>query len=154
MRVLIQRVSRAQCSLNATPSEPVASIGKGMLILAGFEDSDSLVHIEQMTQKIRNLRIFADDSGKMNLSGPEVGAQYLLVSQFTLYGDVKYGNRPSFTRAAEKGRAKEYFEQFVATAERLMGPEQVRSTPFGSDLAVELTNDGPVTLWLASQEIL
>jgi len=125
-----------------------------MVLLCGFEESDSVVSIEQMAQKIKSLRIFSDEAGKMNISGPEVGAQYLLVSQFTLYAECKYGNRPSFDGAAKKPKAKEYFEHFVKTFERLLGMENVRSTPFGSDLLVDLVNDGPVTIWLDSKQVL
>src|SRR6185437_15762389 len=115
MRALIQRVSRAQVAELAVPNKSIASIGKGLVILAGFEQSDSPVCIEQLAQKIKSLRIFSDDKGKLNIAGPEVGAQYLIVSQFTLYAECKYGNRPSFDKAAEKSRAKEYYEHFVKT---------------------------------------
>jgi D-aminoacyl-tRNA deacylase len=154
MRALIQRVSRAQVAENSAYNKNIASIGKGLLILTGFEASDSPVSIEQLAQKIKSLRIFSDGSGKLNLPGPELSAEYLVVSQFTLYADCKYGNRPSFDRAAEKPKAKEYFEYFVKTLGRLMGEGMVKSAPFGMDLAVELVNDGPVTIWLDSQELL
>lgn len=154
MRTLIQRVARAQASETLAPENDIAAIQKGMVILVGFEEGDSQVCIEQMAQKIRNLRIFADPQGKMNLSGPEVEAQYLITSQFTLYADCKYGNRPSFAGAAPKLRAKEYYEHFVATMSRIMGEDRVTFTPFGSDLHVGLINDGPVTIWLDSKEIL
>ena len=154
MRLLVQRVARARISEKASPQVPAATIDKGLLVLAGFEPSDSVVIIEQMIQKLKSLRIFADGAGKMNLSGAEVGAQYLLVSQFTLHADCKYGNRPSFDAAAPKARAKEYYQHFVQTAERLMGPETIKHGEFGSDLDVELVNDGPVTLWLDSAEVL
>ncbi len=154
MRALLQRVTRAQASEATASSKSIAAIGKGMLVLVGFEESDTPLSIEQMVQKMRSLRIFSDAQGKMNIAGPEVGAQYLLVSQFTLYAECKYGNRPSFDKAAPKARAKEYFEHFVATATRLMGSEAVKSTAFGSDLHIELVNDGPVTIWLDSREVL
>jgi D-tyrosyl-tRNA(Tyr) deacylase len=125
-----------------------------MVILAGFEEGDSPVCIEQLAQKIKSLRVFADDKGKMNLAGPEVHAEYLITSQFTLYADCKYGNRPSFDKAADKARAKEYYEHFVKTFVRLMGSDAVKHTPFGSDLHVELVNDGPVTIWLDTAEVL
>jgi len=125
-----------------------------MVLLCGFEEGDSPVSIEQMAQKIKSLRIFADEKGKMNLSGSDVGAQFLLISQFTLYAECKYGNRPSFDGAAPKLKAKEHFDHFVKTFTRLLGPDNVQSTPFGSDLLVELINDGPVTIWLDSKEVL
>lgn len=125
-----------------------------MLILAGFGPDDTPVILEQMAQKIRSLRIFPDGAGKMNVSPAEANAHYLLVSQFTLYADCRYGNRPSFTGAAEKTRAKEYYEHFVKTFERLAGSDAVKHGPFGSDLSVELANHGPVTIILDSSDLL
>lgn len=154
MRALIQRVTRAQITDPQLPNKTIASIGKGMLILVGFEEGDSPVIIEQMTQKIRSLRIFEDAQGKMNIAGPEASAHYLLVSQFTLYAECKYGNRPSFDSAAPKMRAKEYYEHFVRNFARVMGPEIVKHGVFGSDLDVDLTNDGPVTIMLDSKQLL
>ena len=154
MRALVQRVKKATIAQSVTPLKPIATIGKGMLMLLGFENGDSPVSIEQMVMKIRNLRIFADADGKMNIAGPDCNAEYLLVSQFTLFADCKYGNRPSFDKAAPKVAAKEYYEHFVATSERILGKERVRHGEFGSDLLVEIHNDGPVTLWMDSHEVL
>lgn len=154
MRALIQRVSKSSITDSGKSPKPLASIGKGMVVLLGFEESDTPVSIEQMVMKIKNLRIFSDASGKMNVSGPDAGSEYLLVSQFTLFADCKYGNRPSFDKAAPKARAKEYYEHFVANAERIMGKDHVKHGEFGSDLLVEIHNDGPVTLWLDSHEVL
>jgi D-aminoacyl-tRNA deacylase len=154
MRVLIQRVTRGQIAPTVASNKVIASIKSGMVILVGFEESDSPVSIEQMVQKIRSLRIFSDTAGKLNLSGPEVGAEYLVVSQFTLYAECKYGNRPSFDKAAPKPKAKEYYEYCIQTFERLMGKEKVFHGEFGSDLGVELVNDGPVTVWLDSREMV
>lgn len=154
MRALIQRVARAQASDSALPNKNIAEIPHGLVILAGFEEKDSPVIIEQMAQKIKSLRIFSDAAGKMNHAGPEVGAHYLITSQFTLFAECKYGNRPSFDKAASKARAKEYYEHFATTMKRLMGAENVQWTAFGSDLQVELVNDGPVTIWLDSDEVL
>ncbi len=154
MRVVLQRVVRAQATPTASSNIPIASVGKGLVLLCGFEETDSPVSIEQMAQKIKSLRVFSDAAGKMNVAGIDVGAQYLLISQFTLYAECKYGNRPSFDKAAPKAKAKEYFEHFVKTFGRLLGGENVRSTPFGSDLLIELVNDGPVTIWLDSNEVL
>jgi D-aminoacyl-tRNA deacylase len=153
MRALIQRVSRAKIS-ELTDQSDAISIEKGMVVLVGFEEADTPLCIEQMAQKIRNLRIFSDTKGKLNVGGAESAAQYLLVSQFTLYADCKYGNRPSFDGAAPKKRAKEYYEHFVSTFTRLAGTDSVKSGEFGSDLAVELINDGPTTIWLDSKDVL
>lgn len=154
MRTLIQRVSHAKVSEKTAYHKPLAEINQGMLILVGFETPDSVVGIEQMAQKIKSLRIFSDGAGKLNLSGPEVGADYLITSQFTLYAECKYGNRPSFDQAAPKQRAKEYYEHFVKTMQRILGAENVLHSDFGLDLSVELVNDGPVTLWLDSKDVL
>jgi D-aminoacyl-tRNA deacylase len=154
MRVLIQRVTSAQAVDPRVPNKSIAMVKKGLVCFAGFEDPDSLVIIEQMAQKIRTLRIFSDPQGKLTLSGADTGADYLVASQFTLYADCKYGNRPSFDKAATKTRAKEYYGHFVQTMERIMGAVKVASTPFGSDLHLDLASDGPVTIWLDSREVL
>jgi D-tyrosyl-tRNA(Tyr) deacylase len=154
MRALIQRVTRAQVAENSGNNTAAATIGRGLVIFAGFEDADSLVIIEQLTQKLKSLRIFSDETGKLNLSGAEVGAEYLLVSQFTLFADCRYGNRPSFASAAAKSKAKGFYEHFVNTSARLFGSDLVHHSLFGTDVSVDLVNDGPVTLWLDSREIL
>jgi D-tyrosyl-tRNA(Tyr) deacylase len=154
MRALIQRVVRAQACESGAQNSVIAAIGKGMLILVGFDPSDTPTRVEQLAGKIRALRIFCDAQGKMNLPSFDVSAEFLVVSQFTLYADCRHGNRPSFQRAAGKGPAKEHFDRFVSTLKQLVGEEHVKHTPFGSDLAVELVNDGPVTIWLESTEVL
>lgn len=154
MIVLLQRVSSAHIRDQGVSKQVIASIERGLLLLVGFEQADSLVQIEQMAMKLKNLRVFSDEKGKINLAGAQVGAQYLLVSQFTLYADCKYGNRPSFHRAAPKAQAKTQYEHFISNCERLMGKELVQHGPFGASLDVELINDGPVTLWLNSKEVL
>jgi len=154
MRALIQRVARAEVAEKGHSVEKLAAIGKGMVVLVGFEESDTRVSIDQIIQKIKSLRVFPDGEGKMNLPGSEVGAEFLVVSQFTLYADLRYGNRPSFTGAAPKAKAKELYDYFTETATRLWGPSTVKHTPFGADLAVELVNDGPVTIWVDSLQVL
>jgi D-tyrosyl-tRNA(Tyr) deacylase len=154
MRALIQRVAKAAISNAGSSKDILASIDRGMLILVGFEESDSVVSIEQMVQKIKSLRIFSDAQGKMNLAGSDAEASYLLVSQFTLFAEVKYGNRPSFDKAAPKQKAKESYDHFVKTFERLLGQDKVKHGEFGSDLHVNLVNDGPVTIWMDSKEVL
>lgn len=154
MRVLIQRVSRAHATENTPQKTSIAAIGKGMVILSAFAPEDSFIVIDQMVQKIKSLRIFSDGNGKMNLPGNEIGAEFLLVSQFTLFAECKYGNRPSFDKAAPKAKANELYDYFVSTGGRLLGENRVKSTVFGSDISVELVNDGPVTIWLDSTEVL
>jgi D-aminoacyl-tRNA deacylase len=153
MRALIQRVTKAGIANSSEPDQQFAAIKKGLLILVGFEETDTRVGIEQMVQKVKSLRVFSDSDGKMNLAGGEVDAEYLLVSQFTLYADCKYGNRPSFVKAAPKAKALELYGIFVSTCQRLLGSEKVKNGVFGSNLAVSLVNDGPVTIWLDSQSV-
>lgn len=154
MRVLIQRVCRASVEALEPTREHIASIERGFVILVGFEEQDSPALVEQMAKKIRSLRVFADKDGKFNLAGPDVNAQYLIVSQFTLFADCRHGNRPSFIKAAPKPKAMECYEYFIRAMEKETDPSVVRHSPFGLYLAVELVNDGPVTLWLDSREIL
>jgi D-tyrosyl-tRNA(Tyr) deacylase len=154
MRTVIQRVSRAQAWEGGASKKNLVSIPKGLFILAGFEEADSPIQIEQMVQKLKSLRIFSDADGRMNLAGPDVGAHYLLTSQFTLYADCKYGNRPSFTGAATKPRAKEYYEHFAKTFLRILGQDKVQFTAFGTDLSIELVNEGPVTLFVDSRDVI
>ncbi len=153
MRTIIQRVLRAQATPKGDQKEDEKKIGAGLLILCGFEDADSPVILDMMAQKIRALRIFSDELGKMNRAGSDVSAQYLLVSQFTLFADCKYGNRPSFEKAAGKAKAKELYEYFVQIFARVASPAGVCHSAFGSDLEVALSNDGPVTLFLDSKDL-
>lgn len=154
MRVLIQRVTSAQAVEARVPNKSIAAVKKGLVCFAGFEEPDSLVVIEQMAQKIRTLRVFSDSFGKLGFSTVDTGAECLLTSQFTLYADCKYGSRPSFDKAANKTRAKEYYGHFVQTMERTLGAGKVASTPYGADLQLDLACDGPVTIWLDSREVL
>ncbi|MBI4403201.1 MAG: D-tyrosyl-tRNA(Tyr) deacylase, partial [Deltaproteobacteria bacterium] len=128
-------------------------IQKGLLVLAGFENSDTPAAIEQMASKIINLRIFSDSSGKMNLSGQDVGAEYLLVSQFTLYANCRHGNRPSFEKAGAKEHAQKCYEHFVTVFRTIAHSNLVHHSPFGAFLSLELINVGPVTIWLDSSEL-
>ncbi len=136
MRALVQRVSRAAVW---TGEETVASIGPGLLVLLGVAAGDDLGAADRLAQKVRALRIFADAAGQMN--EPLGEREILCVSQFTLYGDTRRGNRPSFTRAARPEHAQPLYERFCAQAGAKRGV-------FGAHMAVELVNDGPVTLLL------
>ena len=124
------------------------------MVLAGFEPADTPITIDQLALKIKNLRIFEDTAGKMNLAGADAGGKFLLTSQFTLFADCKYGSRPSFDKAAKRDQAKDLYAHFVAAFERIAGTENVVHTPFGSDLDLELVNHGPVTLLLDSRDVL
>lgn len=140
---LIQRVSDASVSIeNAT----VASIDRGLLVLVGFRGGDHAQLIERFLQRLLNLRVFADDNGRMNLSLRDVSGGLLLVPQFTLAADLRSGNRPGFSQAAAQDLGNELFEQLKQNAEQQW--PGVQFGIFGADMQVRLTNDGPVTLWL------
>ena len=142
MRTVIQRVQHASVAIDgAVRSE----IGKGLLILVGFEDSDTDKEIVRMAKKIVNMRIFDDDKGVMNRSVLEIGGEILIVSQFTLYASTKKGNRPSYIRAAKPDIAIPLYESFCKEVEMQLGRE-VKTGVFGADMKVHLLNDGPVTI--------
>ena len=142
MRVIIQRVLKADCIVN---KEIVSSIHHGMMILVGFTHTDSEKEIEQMALKIAKLRIFEDSNGKMNLSIQDVGGSILSISQFTLYGNTKDGNRPSFIEAEEPEKANRLYEYFMAKCKE-NGIEKVEKGIFGAHMDVSLINDGPNTI--------
>lgn len=138
----MQRVQHASVAIDgAVRSE----IGKGLLILVGFEDSDTDKEIVRMAKKIVNMRIFDDDKGVMNRSVLEIGGEILIVSQFTLYASTKKGNRPSYIRAAKPDIAIPLYESFCKEVEMQLGRE-VKTGIFGADMKVYLLNDGPVTI--------
>ena len=142
MRTVIQRVQHASVAIDgAVRSE----IGKGLLILVGFEDSDTDKEIVRMAKKIVNMRIFDDDKGVMNRSVLEIGGEILIVSQFTLYASKKKGNRPSYIRAAKPDIAIPLYESFCKEVEMQLGRD-VKTGVFGADMKVYLLNDGPVTI--------
>ena len=143
MRVVVQRVSRASVSV---AGETVSGIGRGLLILVGVEPGDGEQEVGAIVDKLANLRVFSDDRGKMNLSLLDVGGEALVVSQFTLLGDVRKGRRPSFTGAAEPGIAAPLVEDLVEGLRR--AGIHTLSGVFGAVMEVELVNDGPVTLVL------
>ena len=136
VRALVQRVSRASVSVDG---ETVAEIGSGLLVLLGVTHDDTAEAADRLTDKVRNLRVFPDAEGRMN--EPLGDREVLCVSQFTLYGDARKGNRPSYVAAAPPDRAEPLYERFC---ERLGAKRGV----FGALMAVELVNDGPVTLLL------
>lgn len=148
MRALIQRVSSAQVS---TEQEPARSIDRGYVILLGIGPNDTEEIAQAMWAKISKLRIFEDEQGKTNLSLLDVQGSVLLVSQFTLYADCKRGNRPSFTRGAAPQQAEALYEYFGTLIENNGVP--VRTGWFGAYMNVDLTNDGPFTIWLDSDEL-
>ena len=144
MRTVLQRTSNASVSVGG---KTVGQIERGFLVLAGFEDADTVEDLEWMAAKILALRVFPDRQGKMNLSVQDVDGRLLVVSQFTLHAKTKKGTRPSFVRAAPPERAIPLYQHFVQVLERLSGTT-VETGEFGADMQVSLTNDGPVTLLL------
>ena len=150
MRALIQRVSQASCVVDG---EVTGSCGKGFLVLLGIGPDDSPELCAKLWGKIARLRVFDDAAGKMNLALADVDGGVLVVSQFTLYADARHGNRPGFTGAAKPAQAIPLYERFCALAEETLGAERVGRGIFGADMKVSLTNDGPVTLWLDSDEL-
>ena len=136
MRALVQRVSRASVAVNG---RTVSSIGPGLLVLLGVTHDDDEAKADRLADKVRALRVFADAEGRMNESLGE--REVLCVSQFTLYGDARKGNRPSFVAAAPPEQAERLYERFCRRLDARRGL-------FGAAMAVELVNDGPVTLLL------
>lgn len=144
MRVLLQRVARASVAVDG---EVVGEVGHGLLLLVGFTEGDDATCVEWMADKVRGLRIFADDDGKMNRSVEDVGGGLLVVSQFTLYGNARKGRRPSFVAAAHPDLAIPLYESFIEVLRR-DSSLRVETGRFGASMQVELVNDGPVTLLL------
>jgi len=142
MRVVIQRVNRAAVRVSG---QETGSIGKGLLVLAGFEDADTAEDVEWMVGKIVRLRIFDDSEGVMNLSVTDVDGQILVVSQFTLHARTKKGNRPSYIMAAKPDIAIPLYNQFIVRLEAETN-KSVPSGIFGAMMRVSLENDGPVTI--------
>lgn len=143
MRVVLQRVARASVRVD---DQVVSSIGPGLCLLVGVEPDDGPAEVGALVDKIANLRVFSDDIGKMNLSVGDVGGEILVVSQFTLLGDVRKGRRPSFVAAAPPEHAEPLIGD-IAIAFAGIGIE-TRTGVFGASMAVDLVNDGPVTLVL------
>jgi len=148
VRAVVQRVSRAKVTVNGGIT---GQIGRGLLVLLGVGHSDSESDADYLCDKIVGLRVFEDENGKMNRSVAEAGGQLLVVSQFTLYGDVRRGKRPSFDDAAPPQRARELYEYFVNRV-RLAGVP-CETGRFQEMMQVELLNEGPVTILLDSAKL-
>ena len=142
MKVVLQRVSEANVTVEGSV---VGSIGVGVLLLVGFCSDDVIDHVDWMVDKVVGLRIFQDDLGKMNQTLSDVDGSLLVVSQFTLYGDVRKGRRPSFIAAASPEIAIPLYDRFVGGLEARR-PGRVATGKFGAMMDVSLINDGPVTL--------
>ncbi|MEX2368134.1 MAG: D-aminoacyl-tRNA deacylase [Balneolaceae bacterium] len=142
MKVVVQRVSRAQVTVN---ERITGEIKNGLLLLVGIHEEDRDEILEWVCNKILKLRIFEDEEGKMNLSVGDIDGEILVVSQFTLYGDIEKGNRPSFVKAAKPDKAEKIYDQMIEYFKRKMN-KSVQSGVFGAMMDVELTNKGPVTI--------
>ena len=148
MRAVIQRVLRSSVLVDGAT---IGEIGAGLLVLLGVEKEDTIRDVEYLVHKILALRIFEDNQGKMNRSLGDIQGQLLVVSQFTLLGDTRKGNRPSFIRAADPETGNRLYEEFVALA-RGQGT-LVQTGKFQADMKVELVNDGPVTILMDSRKL-
>lgn len=148
MRALIQRVKRASVTIN---SEVTGKINNGLLIFLGVGEDDTEKQVQYLVEKCTGLRIFTDEQDKMNLSVKDINGEILIVSQFTLFGDCKKGKRPSFVRAARPGTAIPLYESFIAHCKNT--GLNVQTGEFGADMQIELINDGPVTIWLDTEEM-
>lgn len=142
MRVVLQRVREANVTIDG---RVVGEIGLGQLLLVGFKADDTTDQVEWIADKVTGLRIFQDDAGKINLTLADVDGSILVVSQFTLYGDVQKGRRPSFIDAAPPETAIPLYDHFVELLE-VRRPGRIATGEFGAMMDVSLTNDGPVTL--------
>jgi D-tyrosyl-tRNA(Tyr) deacylase len=149
MRAVVQRVSSAQVTVE---NEIVGRIGRGFLVLLGMTAGDGEAEAALLARKVAGLRVFEDADGKMNLALADVGGAVLAVSQFTLYADVRKGRRPSFIAAARPEQAEPLYQRFCALlrAEGLAVEQGI----FQAEMQVALVNDGPVTIWLDSAELL
>jgi D-tyrosyl-tRNA(Tyr) deacylase len=141
MRVVLQRVSKASVTIEGRIA---GAIGRGFCLLVGLTHADTEATVDWMAEKVAGLRLFADADGRMNLGLREVGGAVLVISQFTLYGDVDRGRRPSFVDAARPEAAIPLYQRFVAALRA--GGLEVATGEFGADMQVEIHNDGPVTL--------
>jgi len=149
VRAVVQRVSTAKVAIDGEVS---GAIGCGLLVLLGIGSLDTEADADYLIDKITGLRIFDDSEGKMNLSLDQAKGSLLIVSQFTLYGDTRGGRRPSFIGAAKGDTARRLYEYFVANAQERTG--SVQTGIFGAMMAVELVNDGPVTILLDSEKTI
>lgn len=149
MKALLQRVTRGEVVVDG---ETVGAIDAGLVVLLGVRKGDTARDAELLARKTANLRIFDDREGRMNRSVLDTGGRVLAVSQFTLYADTRKGNRPGFTEAAEPGVAEALYESFVAMLRRILGEDAVATGRFRTTMAVELVNDGPVTVELRCED--
>jgi D-tyrosyl-tRNA(Tyr) deacylase len=149
MKFVIQRVKEATVKVDG---ETVGSIAQGLLVFVGISNSDDFRIADKMIDKMTKLRIFEDENGKTNLSISDVGGEFLIISQFTLYADCKKGNRPSFINAGKPEMANELYEYIISEVNKK--DFKTEHGIFGADMQVSLINDGPFTILLDSSEII
>ncbi len=148
MRILIQRVTEAQCDISG---KTFSQIGGGVVVLVGIGRDDADEDIEYLARKLVALRIFDDSDGVMNRSLAQTGGEVMIVSQFTLQASTRRGNRPSWIKAAPEEISRPLYERFVRRVEELLG-KRTATGVFGADMRITLTNDGPVTIWIDSHD--
>ena len=149
MRALVQKVWEGGVDI---PDENYsAAIGKGLVILLGITHDDGEEEVNFVADKCCNLRIFVEEDDKMNLSVKDVDGEILIISQFTLYGDARKGNRPSFINAARPEQAEKLYESFIKRLKDNMGGEKIKTGIFGAMMKVKIMNDGPVTILVESK---
>ena len=144
MKLVIQRVKESNLKIDGNN---FSSIGNGMVILIGISKEDDTSKLKKIVTKLSNLRIFNDEFGKMNKNINDIKGEILVVSQFTLYADIKKGNRPSFTNAAKPIIAINIYEKFIDELQAVINTK-IKTGQFGADMKIELINDGPVTIIL------
>lgn len=149
MRVVVQRVTEASVTIDG---ETISAINEGLLLLIGITHSDSENEVDRITRKIVTLRIFDDEKGVMNRSVQDIGGSILAVSQFTLYGNCKKGNRPSYIDAAPGAVSEPLYDAFCDRLEQLL-PGKIQRGRFGADMKVHLLNNGPVTILLDNNNL-
>ncbi|MCK9279744.1 MAG: D-aminoacyl-tRNA deacylase [Melioribacteraceae bacterium] len=149
MRAVVQRVSKGSVKIDRL--DYFSKIGKGFVILLGITHTDTITEVEYLADKCTNLRIFEDANEKMNLSLKDVEGEILIISQFTLYAETAKGNRPSFIEAARPEIAIEIYNKFVEKLKKNIGAEKVKTGVFGEMMAVEIHNEGPVTIIVESK---
>ena len=148
MRFVIQRVKKASVEID---SKIVGQINKGFCVLIGIAETDTTAIADKLVSKMLGLRIFEDSNGKTNISLRDVDGELLLVSQFTLYADCKKGNRPSFIKAGNPGKANELYEYIIAKC--MESGYKTETGEFGADMSVSIINDGPFTIVLDSEDL-
>jgi len=149
LKAIIQRVSEGGVFIQGNNYS--ANIGKGMVILLGIKIGDKEADVDFVADKCSNLRIFEDENNKMNLSIKDVNGEVLIISQFTLYGDARKGNRPSFIEAARPEEAMPLYESFIARVKQNITETKVKTGVFGAMMEVKIINDGPVTIIVESK---